>query len=736
MNSSDELKDARLELAPGVALYRRDDRGGYIATPSEVLRVNGSDFAAFVVDPLPDLLEGKPLSSLLPSDSDRFARVNKVLSTLVARDFLRPVVEKPAQSLNVCIVASPTLRDSIRGTALFSRDAPLLEPHELKEWGVRTDATNRLAVAVTDRSQDPMLFQVNSIAMRMGIPVLYAGFDGALGAWVGPLWKPGCCQPCFECFTTRVNLNHDQGALRSEFASFLRTTEQCPPTLPSSAQERLLLIQKVVEEVDRFDADRRATELSRHTLWLRPGSENPELSPVLPVPQCASCGSSQERELDAIENTLDMMTDAVHPRTGVLFSDSSVEMGEQDPPIFCHFAHFRDLRLLPSHLGPCGHGGAGLDPTSARAAAIGESLERYAASIWKDNELRLSSYDDFKGSAVHPDNFELFSDAQYASEGFRFRPLRPATPVRWVRAIECATGNEAWVPAALVFMPYKRIAAEPMIFPSVTSGLAAGPSLAHAILAGLCEVVERDAISASWFYKISPRRWTAEMTDWQSSLREHYPEDEFTSYRRYDISLDLPLPVALTVAKTTACGADQIQIGSACRVRPELAVAKATLEAAQSFPYQRSLMKLYADWDPGPSFDGVDSFQKHGLLYTKFPEHRQRVGYILAPQGVPPESLREPARHEMPSLDATPQENLEYAVSVLTKAGFNPLFVDLTTPDLRHMGVHVVRALVPGLLQLSGTHRVPILGRRRLAHIRQWLGLDDVPLNTMPHPLP
>jgi ribosomal protein S12 methylthiotransferase accessory factor len=50
--------------------------------------------------------------------------------------------------------------------------------------------------------------------------------------------------------------------------------------------------------------------------------------------------------------------------------------------------------------------------------------------------------------------------------------------------------------------------------------------------------------------------------------------------------------------------------------------------------------------------------------------------------------------------------------------------------------MRVVRVLVPGLQQLSGSHRYRMLGTARLHRIAAALGVESAPDNPYPHPLP
>jgi ribosomal protein S12 methylthiotransferase accessory factor len=88
-----------------------------------------------------------------------------------------------------------------------------------------------------------------------------------------------------------------------------------------------------------------------------------------------------------------------------------------------------------------------------------------------------------------------------------------------------------------------------------------------------------------------------------------------------------------------------------------------------------------------------------------------------------------------------PESDLRKVLSILDKRGFDVLVVDLTTPDVRELGLHVVRVLIPGLQPLHGDHCYPFLGGKRLYEVPCRLGLRNNPLREdkvfkLPHPFP
>ena len=119
--------------------------------------------------------------------------------------------------------------------------------------------------------------------------------------------------------------------------------------------------------------------------------------------------------------------------------------------------------------------GKGRTEEEAKRSALGEAVERYAA--YHLDPRRVSTGPAAPG-AIMPADCVLYSEAQYAQNGFPFRPWTPDAEISWVGGTDLHSG-EASLPAALVHLVY------PMPRPRTISGgdmngLSAGPTLARA----------------------------------------------------------------------------------------------------------------------------------------------------------------------------------------------------------------------------------------------------------------
>ena len=97
---------------------------------------------------------------------------------------------------------------------------------------------------------------------------------------------------------------------------------------------------------------------------------------------------------------------------------------------------------------------ASVDPKRAIMKAVGESIERYCPAHFKYEDFTLAAYNDLNCEAVHPADFALFSEKQYAEPDFPFSLPTASTPLRWVSAYSISLDRPILVPASIVYIPY------------------------------------------------------------------------------------------------------------------------------------------------------------------------------------------------------------------------------------------------------------------------------------------
>src|SRR4029079_5630371 len=135
--------------------------------------------------------------------------------------------------------------------------------------------------------------------------------------------------------------------------------------------------------------------------------------------------------------------------------------------------------------------GAHPEPARARAAAIGEALERYSALFVPEERVRTPRPAALGAAAVRPARFALFHPTQLADPRFPFVEFDEETPVPFVPGISLDDGSAAFLPAEIVYLGRPGTATRPIAY-STSSGLACAPTFTEAVLAALLDEGERE----------------------------------------------------------------------------------------------------------------------------------------------------------------------------------------------------------------------------------------------------
>lgn len=430
----------------------------------------------------------------------------------------------------------------------------------------------------------------------------------------------------------------------------------------------------------------------------------------------------------------------VSSRVGVLKHVGHGCYHAQDPATFAMGVSASDISRFSETVNPSKGGGGGEVLLHALAATIGEAAERYCMFFYDKNEMILAPHREVAEHAASPDYLRLYSQKQIEGLGpnARVTYFDENTPVRWVWGYSLTTQTPRLVPASLVYMNYQFGEDEPVIGRNASTGLAANLTIEEAILTAIYEVVERDAFTICWLSRRPGRKITIDDEGLLGLLRKkfHYDHPKVEA-RVFDITLDVPIPSVFVMIKRPAEFGPAICVGSTSRLSPVAAVHKGFLEAGQGIPYFRFLLAQLKDWEPSDDYLNVTSFDHHCVFYLKRPD--------LVPEAF---AFLDRAEAEVP-LSSMPDRStgrvlgdINLCVDMLREAGLEVIVVEITTPDIRDVGMRVVRVLIPGMVPLHGVYKYPFLGSKRLSDFPLRTSpargdiADDLEFNPHPHPFP
>ena len=142
-------------------------------------------------------------------------------------------------------------------------------------------------------------------------------------------------------------------------------------------------------------------------------------------------------------------------KTGIIKAVLEQSLQQDDPLIFSFGTIMSDTSRYSFHRCSERMGGAGLTREEALAATIGEALERYCLNFYNREDFIVSSYKSLRHKAVAPSDFILFSEQQYAGEGFPFEPFTEASRVAWTWSHSLVHGAPTLIPACFAYLPYQ-----------------------------------------------------------------------------------------------------------------------------------------------------------------------------------------------------------------------------------------------------------------------------------------
>ncbi|MBM1174364.1 YcaO-like family protein [Microvirga arabica] len=264
------------------------------------------------------------------------------------------------------------------------------------------------------------------------------------------------------------------------------------------------------------------------------------------------------------------------------------------------------------------------------------------------------------------------------------RRLTLSTELPWIKGWDLADGSSCWVPVELVYTDYKVSTKDcGDYFLASSNGLASGNHILEAVSAGICEVIERDAV-ALWERRgtIDRARCRIDLSTVDDplclALLGHYERSNI-AVQVWDVTSDCEIPVFVSEIHPRThdpASMSRRSRGVGCHVSRAVALSRALTEAAQVRLTHITGVR-----------DDIFSDAYEDTLAA-------RVGAALldaCAAGLPPRAFSAVSTYASDDI----REDVLWLLHRLRSAGFASVaVVDLTRPEF---GIPVVRVIVPGL---------------------------------------
>jgi ribosomal protein S12 methylthiotransferase accessory factor len=528
------------------------------------------------------------------------------------------------------------------GPAVSSTEAALTDTdHEVRSAPPSSDAfveTADLDLAiVAGRVGSDVFSTANSNLRASGTPWIAVELGG-IGGYAVPAVEASVSgfasdTGCFDCLRKRVAANLDTEGEDSE-------------TDPAT---------------DRFAG----ALAGRESVRVLSDSGSPVLGGVVEIPHAVrrvhpvpNCECAEERDWTlrrayddrTVDDALGRAEQALDERVGLLH-----EVGEIESfPVPYYLANLSDTSGFSDVMGSRQAAGVALGWDEAFMKALGEGLERYSAGVYRTADLHTARPSDLsKSNALAPSEF-----------------VRPAgdsdDQITWVPGENLSTEESIFLPASRVFFPYSAPG------PTITTGLGLGNSGATALMAGLTEIIERDAALLAWYSTYEPLGLAIDHDGYDTLVDRAGVEG--LSVTATLLTQDIDVPVVGVSVHRESDEWPAFAMGLACDLDPVDAARAACCEALQNWMELRAMGRTEAATAGGR----IGHFASRPSSIE---------GFVSPETTVPASSVTDNVPTGPDALDAL--------VRRVTDAGLDTYAARLTTPDVEALGFEAVRVLVP-----------------------------------------
>lgn len=613
------------------------------------------------------------------------------------------------------------MQEALADTGLFE----VIDPDRLGDPG-REDC---IWVVVTPDYLEPELEELNREALRLKRAWLLVKPSGIV-PFIGPLFVPEQTG-CWQCLASRLRLRHEIELMQMSRVNNGQTLRlsRGRTDLSVGIVYRLLALEMSALRVGRTDhslegavlsIDFRTMETRRHHLtrrphcsacgtprtpyivhWQSPAPLGLQSQPKAPLSDGGDRVRSAEETLKALENL-------ISPVTGLI---PKVNRSPADPAFLgYHFGTVISSKeaMLPLSLGriyPTGaSGGKGFTEAQAKVSAIGEAVERYCARYHGDEPVVRARHADLGRAVVHPRELLNYSERQYAEReswnkgsplAYVPDPCEDDTEIAWTQAWSITHNQWKLVPCSYVYFGFP-LEAGACYARANSNGVAAGNCREEAIVQGLLELIERDAVALWWQNRL--RRPLLDLASFQDDAVDRAIsgfEQRDRHLYAFDLTSDLGIPAFCAVALHLSDPNQPPRFGLGCHFDPRVAL-------------RRSLGELGQVWASPKMDDYTEAMlELRGMPWSEKEFIRPLPGATRAVDDFPDRSFDDFL------------QDIEFLVSVLSKQSLEVLVVDLTHRDV---GLDVVRVIAPGL-----RHMWPRFGPGRLYEVPVAMGWLDRP---------
>jgi ribosomal protein S12 methylthiotransferase accessory factor len=421
------------------------------------------------------------------------------------------------------------------------------------------------------------------------------------------------------------------------------------------------------------------------------------------------------------------------------------EFLEDEPSIFLYLIPFRTKNSA-----------IGKDFFSEKKAlqrCIGEISERYNwlyTSSFYENKIKKASYAELiKSKKLVANIFNIAGFTEEQKKQYEHLQFNENTEFGWIQAHSLLGNKKVFCPLQLFSSVYylkktkfktkgqdNLSKSEPLLRWGTSSGSAAGGNLESAILGGIMEIIEREAIMVTHLNKISPPQYELESLYHDKDIKE-----VLERFSRYNLEVYLfDLPTDFPVFVTAAVVVDRTGVGPALTfgASADFEIKEGILDALAEnvslrFARHKIKNKINIQNDLTQSGRVIYWFKQENFSKMDFLFRGKKIKLDINKDkkiffGESKKDVHKDKREALKKLD-------------ILKKGFiknecHLYWLETTSPKTRKIGIRTVYAFSPEVQPLHLHETIPYFGGSRLKSVPIKLGYKPAEeLNLYPQPL-
>jgi oxazoline/thiazoline synthase len=572
----------------------------------------------------------------------------------------------------------------------------------LESLGISVRKKGGFLVVLTDDYLREELQEVNRRALRHKRPWMIVKPVGTQ-LWIGPIFQPGRTG-CWECLAKRLREHRQAEVFLKRFQTGTGPAGRAVRASLASTVETALSL--AATEAWKWIVQGKNEALTGKLVTLSVKSLAWKTHHLVRQARCPACGEvakncedrsrglvlkAREREFsgdggyrsEPPEETYRKHRHQISAITGIV-GNLQRRRAEDDGLIHVFIADHSFPLVRPSVRWLAGGfrsrgAGKGMTAAQARTSALCEALERYSGAF-QGNEPRTRAYlRDLGAAAIHPHACLNFSLRQYRDrEEWNRResrynwvpmPFDQEREIDWTAAWSLTNSCRKYVPTAYCYYGYP-LGAEHDFCRSDSNGNAAGSTMEEAILQGILELVERDAVALWWYNRA--KRPAVDLDSFEQPyfhrLKKYYNTIGRSMYV-LDITSDFGIPTFAAVSPQQGIRGPSLLLGFGAHLNAELAIGRALTEMNQFLPQIRL-----------------------GKRRMAFENDLEETSFLI-----PEPSLGTPSARDYRGIGGEDLlEDVKICVKLADQRGMETLVVDQTRADVE---LCVVKVIIPGMRQ-------------------------------------